>query len=425
MKRYFVGLILSVLVFQPMAVGNLALAQQASSLGADDQSVTTDQSSVDLKQEIDALNHQVTDQQAALKRLESTLGRYQTQIAAQEQAKLSLVNELSILDNRVKENQLAIERAKSQIEMTNLEIRALSDQIELDQAVIVRRQQALAEIVRRIQEGDQVTVMDAFLTRPSLSELFARLEEMKRVEEDLSDATQRVKDGKAKLEATKKDQEAHRLALQDQKLQLQNDQKTLELNRAAKLAMVDQTQNRQQEFERIVFELRQQRQTESDEISNLQDRLKDKLDSADAELARGDVLLQWPISTDKGITARFHDPSYPFRNLFEHPGIDIATDVGTPIHAAAGGYVAWTRTGKQYGNYIMIIHSGGLATVYGHLSKFLAKGDSYVVRGDIIGYSGGLPGMQGAGLSTGPHLHFEVRQNGIPVNPENFLPSLD
>jgi murein DD-endopeptidase MepM/ murein hydrolase activator NlpD len=212
--------------------------------------------------------------------------------------------------------------------------------------------------------------------------------------------------------------------LEQQKLEAQVAQTELEEQRLSKLSLINATQNKEDEFRKVVYELRQQQQSEAGDIQSLQDRLKDRLDSIDAALARGDVLLNWPIPVKKGISAHFHDPSYPFRKLFEHPGVDLPAPVGTPVKAAAGGYVAWNRTGKQYGNYVMVVHAGGVATVYAHLSKFGAKPDTYVERGDVIGYSGGRPGDAGAGLSTGAHLHFEVRQNGIPVNPENFLPDL-
>ncbi|MDP3794209.1 MAG: peptidoglycan DD-metalloendopeptidase family protein, partial [Candidatus Uhrbacteria bacterium] len=212
---------------------------------------------------------------------------------------------------------------------------------------------------------------------------------------------------------------------QNQKQALQKEQDGLEGDRSAKVSLITETQNKDEEFQRILHELRQEQQSTADRLANLQDRLKDKLDSIDTALARGDVLLNWPLRALKGISAHFHDPTYPFRRLFEHPGVDVPTGVGTPVRAAAGGYVAWNKRGKQYGNYVMLVHPGGIATVYAHLTRFGASPDSYVERGDIIGYSGGRPGDPGAGLSTGPHLHFEVRQNGIPVNPENFLASLE
>jgi len=186
--------------------------------------------------------------------------------------------------------------------------------------------------------------------------------------------------------------------------------------------LIAQTSEQEAEFQRILYELRQQQQEEANEAAFLEQKLKQKLDAIDGALARGDVLLNWPVSPDR-VTAAFHDPTYPFRHLFEHSGVDIAVPVGTPIRAAAGGYVAFTRLGRSYGNYIMLIHSGGIATVYAHMSRFNVQADTYVERGDIIGYSGGAAGAYGSGLSTGPHLHFEVRQNGIPTNPQQFLPS--
>ena len=132
-------------------------------------------------------------------------------------------------------------------------------------------------------------------------------------------------------------------------------------------------------------------------------------------------MLNWPVDPSRGITATFHDPTYPFKNLFQHPGVDVRASVGTTVKSAAGGYVAWNKTGRMYGNYLMVVHPGNIATVYAHLSRFIAKPDTYVERGDALGLSGGMPGQPGAGLSTGPHLHFETRVFGIPVNPRAFL----
>jgi murein DD-endopeptidase MepM/ murein hydrolase activator NlpD len=94
------------------------------------------------------------------------------------------------------------------------------------------------------------------------------------------------------------------------------------------------------------------------------------------------------------------------------------------LRAAGDGYVARVKfSGTTAYAYIMIIHSNGLSTVYGHVSSVSVEQDQYVLQGDKIGLTGGAPRSIGAGaFTTGPHLHFEVRKNGIPVNPLDYLP---
>lgn len=119
-----------------------------------------------------------------------------------------------------------------------------------------------------------------------------------------------------------------------------------------------------------------------------------------------------PVSGGR-ISGRFNDQ----RSDHRHQGVDYAVPVGTPVRAPAGGTVDVAGARQGYGNAIYINFGGGTTARFGHLSKFNVKPGDRVDAGDIIGYSGGAAGAEGSGRSTGPHLHYEVRQNGRAVDP--------
>jgi murein DD-endopeptidase MepM/ murein hydrolase activator NlpD len=122
----------------------------------------------------------------------------------------------------------------------------------------------------------------------------------------------------------------------------------------------------------------------------------------------------WPV---RGwITSPFGRRTSPFSGIPTfHEGLDIAAQTGTPVVSPADGIVVKAAFSPGYGNMVEISHGYGIKTVYGHNSRLNVKEGQQVKRGDVISYIGDT------GSSTGPHLHYEVRQNGLPVNPMKFL----
>ena len=133
------------------------------------------------------------------------------------------------------------------------------------------------------------------------------------------------------------------------------------------------------------------------------------------------VGLFWPIEPEIGISAYYLDPGYKVRFKVEHYAVDIPVKQGTDVLAAADGIVKDVIDHGLGYNYVTVDH-GGYATVYGHVSEFNVRAGQRVRAGDVIGKSGGMPGLKGGGLSTGPHLHFGLYIKGVPVDPLLYLP---
>ena len=156
---------------------------------------------------------------------------------------------------------------------------------------------------------------------------------------------------------------------------------------------------------------------EEDELKAEADRLTQKLKSmVSTTKTYGGGQFTWPCPSTQYITSTFGNRYHPVLKTWKyHTGLDIGGSSGSNIVAAADGTVILASVYGGYGNCVMIDHGSGIVTVYGHASSLLVSAGQNVTKGQVIARVGST------GISTGPHLHFEVRVNGEYVNPLSYL----
>ena len=132
--------------------------------------------------------------------------------------------------------------------------------------------------------------------------------------------------------------------------------------------------------------------------------------------------FRWPVYGS--VSAGFRNEAYEAYFGVPHHGLDIVVAQSTPVAAAADGVVFLVRDGGDTGyTYVLIGHRGGYATLYGHLSAVQVAAGQDVDAGQIIGLSGGEPGTRGSGpMTTGAHLHFELINMAVNIDPAKVLP---
>ncbi|HUT21902.1 MAG TPA: peptidoglycan DD-metalloendopeptidase family protein [Candidatus Bipolaricaulota bacterium] len=393
----------------------------------------------DIDSEINDINSQIKDKQKTLESLKKQADSYLDNINAKQNETVSLQNQLSILENKIAKAEIDIQTTEATIEKTQLEIKDVAIQISNREADILKKDDELQELVRLLYKSDQQGTLQILLANDTLSDFFDQVKHTKSLQGNLQNSLISVKSYKAQLESkkdtlNKKNDELDKLRKQaeQQKIALQE-----ELD--SKGYLLKETKNSEEKFYNLYWQTKQEQQNSSAEIYSLEKEARLKLEELENKRKEAspsktesgfkplsDSTIMWPIKDiSRGISATFHDPTYPFRHLFEHPGIDVRAYQSTAIYAASDGYVISAKDNGYGYNYISIMHANGISTVYGHVSKILVKPDQYVIKGQQIGQTGGMPGTLGAGnLSTGPHLHFEVRLNGIPVNPLDYLPDM-
>lgn len=342
-----------------------------------------------------------------LSSVESQKRRLQSQIQKTRRETKAVMGDIAQVDGRLSQLEEQLEATGARLTSGQAEQVRLREDLAVATAELYTREKEVKARLRRIYMDRSVSPWFVLLTSESLGDLAQRQTLIERVAardrelfDDLSALRERV--------ATRKKRQDELVGeIANLKLRQEGEQDDLEGAREEKKEYLGELKTRQ-------AELRKQ----YDQLDAESDRLAAQIRAFQAA-QRGPVSpyrgsLAWPVRgrVSSGFGTRMH-PILRERRL--HAGIDIAAPTGTAIRAAAPGVVISSGYRNGYGNTVVIDHGGSLSTLYAHCSRLYVRAGQKVRQGETIAAVGST------GLSTGPHLHFEVRVNGRPVDPRSRL----
>lgn len=329
-----------------------------------------------------------------------------------------LSNEIKKLEASIKQTEQKINDLQGNINQTQTDIDQKTKEIITKENELRQETDNQNNTLKMIYETTITSTTVMLLSSQSLSEaidrnsyltaLEARIEknigEITRLKEELEKQKVELQKQKENLAAMKTQQEQYKFGLSKQK------ENKGDLLRNVKIAQAD--------YERLVEDAKKAYLDVNSELYKLTEAARAKY-QRDGNKKVGNINFSWPAVG--AITAKFGVPT-PIQSF--HTGLDIDCAIGDALTAAADGKVSYAAGNSRYGYglYVMIEHGSGIATLYGHMSGFAVSEDDEVKKGDLIGYCGNTGFAVAFSGGDGSHLHFEVREDGIPVNPEIYLP---
>lgn len=382
---------------------------------------------------VSQLKSSLTAQQRKAAELRKQIQAYNAALAKKRAESANLKQQIGSLNGKISTTQKKIGEKNATINKSVTETNAVQKTIEQKEQEMDARQDEIAETLRTINTVDQQSLLKSLIIEGSISKFFAQSDYLGTLQGKLQGNLNEVQALKQNLEQHKKKLVTYTIALTNDKERLQNVKEDLRDQEEVKADMLTQTKASEAEYQKLLRQLQSQQSAANNEIMAIERQIQSMLTKPtrsnggtalqDRLKSFGKVVFSWPVNPYRGISTRFRDPNYPFRRLFEHPGIDIPEPQGTALKAAADGYVAIAKDAGMGYSYILIQHNEGFSTVYGHVSAIYVRSGQYVSRGQLIGRTGAKRGTPGAGpLTTGPHLHLELRKNGVPVDPLKYLP---
>ena len=362
----------------------------------------------DLTNQLDSIQQQVNQQNAAKADAETVIGSVSEQLRQIEEQLRQATAELGT----IKEQRVAVE---NDITLNERQLAEAQKRLEGRESVFYKR-------VRDIYINGRLSYLDVVIGSKDFSDFANRLEVLKRIIDSDITLINEIKKERADIEAHKQKLEADRAKLVELEKSALAKQAEIEQKKAERNVVLQKAQNDRATAMQAIEELN----ASSAQVSAmLKERQAARAAAAAAAQSsggqgasdnwvQGTGQLGWPVSGE--ITSPYGYRVHPiWGTTIYHSGIDIGVDEGTPVHAADGGVVVWSGWMGGYGYAVVIDHGNGLSTLYGHNSELAVDEGQSVAKGQVISYAGST------GNSTGPHVHFEVRVNGDPVDPMGYL----
>lgn len=350
----------------------------------------------------------IADKQRELNALKKQIEE-QGNLAEQKRKEVkTLSNEIAAMDGEIRETELAVQATKLDISKTN-------DEINIQEAELTRQKRILNESIRLMYEEKETSLLETLLSSESFSKVLDRMEYLNVVKNKIDSTIKEVNEIKNDLVTKKKSLDILRLQQEAQAAALNS-------QRAEKDRILTQTQGQEALYQQMLANTKaeySQTKSEMEEMERSNYSIGGSYDGPPSPFG-----FSWPMA-DHSRNCHCY-PSYP-----GHTGLDIGGPSGTPIFASADGEIIDVHNEHpnnfntygirlDYGNYVKIQHSGNFQTLYAHLLNSSGLLNVYpgkrINRGEQIGFLGNT------GCSSGPHLHFEIRYNGRPVNPVPYLP---
>ena len=329
-----------------------------------------------------------------------------------QEQKSEAMDEIKKLSDSISENESKLEDLGDELISLNNDINKLQLELKETQKKYDAQEKLLKDRISAQYEAGETTFLDVILSSSSFSDFLSNYFLVSEILENDSDLLTSIDNQKTKIEKSKENLEDKQKAVKTKKAEQEKMQVVLNNQKTEKQNKVSSLTEEEKKLSAQIDEYNKALQ----QIEAAARRASRVSYTSNTKFVGGKML--WPCPSSTRITSPFGGRASPGGiGSTNHKGIDIGASSGSAIVAALDGKVVYTGYNVARGNYVMIDHGGGIITLYQHG----LNGSIRVSSGQSVKQGQTIMGVGSTGYSTGPHLHFEVWENGTPVNPINYV----